>query len=327
MTIELTSPTQVLRFLESQGIHLKRSLGQNFLVDANYVQRILTAADLDPSDTVIEIGPGVGVLTLQLAQRVKKVICIEVDGEMIQALRAVLGGVDNVTLVHRDVLQVDWPELLAQQGIDLFKVVANLPYYITTPVLTMLLEQGLPVTELVVMVQREVAQRMVASPGTKDYGAFSVFTQFYSSPRIVTIVPPTVFLPPPKVHSAVVALDVAGHRLPFAAGDPKTSFQIVRAAFGQRRKMLRRALRGFLAGIDPGGYYPVAGSSQHRTHSPGETLSLEEFALLNRLLPRYLKTTTSKNSEADDNDSHSLHQSRHRKSDFGPDDGEHPELH
>ena len=328
MTIELTSPTQVLRFLESQGIHLKRSLGQNFLVDANYVQRILTAADLDPSDTVIEIGPGVGVLTLQLAQRVKKVICIEVDGEMIQALRAVLAGVDNVTLVHRDVLQVDWPELLAQQGIDRFKVVANLPYYITTPVLTMLLEQGLPVTELVVMVQREVAQRMVASPGTKDYGAFSVFTQFYSSPRIVTIVPPTVFLPPPKVHSAVVALDVAGHRLPFAVGDPKTFFQIVRAAFGQRRKMLRRALRGLpWRELTPEVITQWLEAANIEPTRRGETLSLEEFALLNRLLPRYLKTTTSKDSEADDNDSHSLHQSRHRKSDFGPDDGEHPELH
>lgn len=292
MIIELTSPAQVRRFLEERGIHLKHHFGQNFLVDVHYVEKILEAADLSPNDTVIEIGPGLGVLTVRLAKQASKVIAIEVDAEMVTALKAILQEHENVTLVNQDVLKVDWRRLLQEHGVKSFTVVANLPYYITTPVLTMLLEEELPITSLVVMVQREVAERMLAQPGGKEYGAFSVFIQYYSTPRLVTTVPPTVFLPPPKVESAVVRLDVASHCLPFSTGDPKVFFQIVKAAFGQRRKMLRRALRGLpYRQLDADTINHWLQAADIDPTRRGETLSLEEFARLSRTLSQFLVNT------------------------------------
>ncbi len=289
MTIDLTSPTQVRRFLEEKGISLKHRFGQNFLVDVHYVDRILAAASLTSQDTVVEVGPGIGVLTARMAQLAGQVVAIEVDSEMVLALKTLLADCTNVNILHQDVLKVDWRKLMAEYAVESFKVVANLPYYITTPVLTMLLEQDLPVTSLVVMVQKEVAERMVAKPGSKDYGAFSVFTQYYSRPSLVTVVPPTVFLPPPKVHSAVVHLQVSGHEHPFSVGNRKSFFQIVKAAFGQRRKMLRRALRGLpyseLQGDTIVDWLEASGIDPTRR---GETLSLEEFAKLNCTLPQFI---------------------------------------
>lgn len=287
---ELATPSRIKAILEQHGINLKHHFGQNFLVDRHYVERIVTAAGVGPDDVVVEIGPGLGVLTSRLAQLASKVVAIEIDRELISALEAILSEHSNVELVNADVLKVNWKQLLEQYGIHRFKVVSNLPYYITTPVLTMLFEQELPISAAVVMVQKEVAERMTAAPGSKSYGAFSVFIQYHTTPQLVTVVPRSVFMPQPKVDSAVVRLEVASHTLPFDVFDEKVFFHVVKAAFGQRRKMLRTALRSLpypdldqdviaecltRAGIDPA--------------RRGETLSLAEFAALSNCFAQHLR--------------------------------------
>lgn len=287
---ELATPSKIKEILQQHGISLKHRFGQNFLVDAHYVGKIVTAAGVHPDEVVIEIGPGLGVLTSELAQLARKVIAIEIDRDLVNALETILREYDNVELVNADVLKVDWQQLLAEHGIHQFKVVSNLPYYITTPVLTSLFEQKLPISMAVVMVQKEVADRMVAVPGSKDYGAFSVFIQYYTTPELVTIVPRSVFMPRPKVDSAVVRLEVAKHSLPFTVRDEKVFFAVVKAAFGQRRKMLRKALQS----LPYGGWHQdailaclaEAGIDPSRR---GETLSLAEFAALSNSILDYLQ--------------------------------------
>lgn len=269
----LATPSGVAAVLERCGLAPRKGLGQNFLVDRNVLRRIIDAARLTPEDTVIEIGPGLGVLTWALADAARTVIAVEVDAGLVRWLERLLRARDNVRLVHADALEVDFHALLAEHppgpgGAG--KVIANLPYYITTPLLMRFLEEGPPLDSMVVMVQREVAQRLTARPGTKDYGALSVAVQLRADVETVGVVSPHVFFPKPAVESAVVRLKL--RPLPGDVLDEAVLFAVVRAAFGQRRKTLRNALRA--AAKASGGPASEAAPSPRRRgrgEGPGET--------------------------------------------------------
>ena len=260
--------------LKAFGLRAVRSFGQNFLIDAGVVRGIVEAADLREGDHVLEVGPGIGTLTQALAETGAQVTAVEIDKKLPAVLAETLAGYDNVTIVPGDILKADIPAIMGEGA---FKVVANLPYYITTPTLMTLLERRLPITDIVTMVQKEVAARMVARPGGKDYGALSIAVQYYTEPRVVMDVSPRSFLPAPEVTSCVTHCRVRmAPAVPVQ--DEPCFFRVVRAAFGQRRKTLANALKGGgfpkeairdaleRAGIDP--------------TRRGETLSLAEFARL-----------------------------------------------
>ncbi len=264
---------EVTRYiLKTFNIHMSKKLGQNFLVDADIVRGIVDAADIHPGDRVLEIGPGIGTLTQGLAEAGAAVTAVELDKKLPAVLAKTLEGYDNVRIVPGDILKVDLLELM---GTEPFKVAANLPYYITTPILMSLLERRLPISRLVTMVQKEVADRMVAAPGTKTYGALSVAVQYYTQPHIELAVPPRSFIPAPDVDSVVIVCDVR-EKPPVAARDEKMFFRVVRAAFGQRRKTLSNALKGAgFAKEQLQKVLPAVGIDGSRR---GETLSLAEFA-------------------------------------------------
>ena len=259
-TIASRAVTQ--HILKAFGLHASKRLGQNFLIDAGIVRGIVAAAEVQPGDRVLEIGPGIGTLTQGLAEAGADVRAVE------------LKGYANVRIIPGDILKTD---IRAVMGEGPFKVAANLPYYITTPILLSLLEQHLPITHLVTMVQKEVAERMIAEPGSKAYGALSVAVQYYTEPAIVLDVPPRSFLPAPEVDSCVIACRVR-ETPAVAVRDEKCFFRVVRAAFGQRRKTLANALKG--------GGFPkeqVRDAMERAGIDPlrrGETLSLAEFAAL-----------------------------------------------
>ncbi|MCI6283873.1 16S rRNA (adenine(1518)-N(6)/adenine(1519)-N(6))-dimethyltransferase RsmA [Selenomonas sp.] len=263
-----------LHILKAFGLHTSKKLGQNFLIDKSIVDGIVAAADVHAGDRVLEIGPGIGTLTQGLAETGADVTAVELDKKLPAVLAETLKGYDNVRIVPGDILKVNIPEIM---GAGAFKVAANLPYYITTPILMALLEQHLPITHLVTMVQKEVADRMVAQPGSKTYGALSVAVQYYTEPEIVLDVPPRSFIPAPEVQSVVIACHVRATPA-VAVRDEKTFFRVVKAAFGQRRKTLANALKG--------GGFPkeaVRDALEHAAIDPtrrGETLSLEEFGRL-----------------------------------------------
>ena len=277
----LATPSGVAEVLSRYGLSPRKSLGQNFLVDRHIVAKILDAAQLSPPDTVLEIGPGLGVLTWELAQRVQAVVAVELDAGLVRWLRELFAEHYHVHLVHGDALEVDLAALLAKhppRAGGSAKVLANLPYYITSPLLMRLLEENLPLSILVVMVQKEVARRLSARPGSKEYGALSVAVQLRSTVELVATVPPRVFFPPPEVESAVVRL--ALRPLPAEAGDGRFLHAVVRAAFAQRRKTLRNALQG-VAGLWDKAAVPAALAAAGIDGSRrGETLSVEEFVRL-----------------------------------------------
>ncbi len=260
--------------LKTFHLRASKKLGQNFLVDPSIVRGIVEAAEIEEGDRVLEIGPGIGTLTQGLAEAGAQVTAVELDKKLPAVLAETLAGYDNVSIVQGDILKVNIPELMGEGS---FKVAANLPYYITTPILMTLLERHLPITAMVTMVQKEVAERMTAKPGSKTYGALSVAVQYYTQPEIVLDVPPRSFIPAPEVDSVVIACRVRTEPA-VKVKDEKRFFRVVRAAFGQRRKTLFNALKGagFLkeevrlameqAGIEP--------------ERRGETLSLQEFAAL-----------------------------------------------
>ena len=277
-SIPVIADPKVTRHILS-AFHLRASkrLGQNFLVDRGVVQGIVDAAELSPADTVLEIGPGIGTLTQGLAETGARVVAVELDKKLPAVLAETLKGYDNVTIVPGDILKLNISEILGLPNGSRFKVVANLPYYITTPILMTLLEQRLPIERLVTMVQKEVAVRMTAHPGSKDYGALSVAVQYFTVPRMVMDVPPRAFLPAPEVTSAVIACHVQGVPTVQPA-DEKLFFRLVRAAFGQRRKTLLNALTG--AGLTKEmsrGGLTAAGIAENMR---GEQLSLADFARL-----------------------------------------------
>lgn len=258
--------------LKTFDIRASKRLGQNFLIDEGIVGEIVAAADIQEGETVLEIGPGIGTLTQALAEAKAKVIAVEIDKRLPEILAKTLAGYTNVQIVHGDILKVKIKEIVAG---NTFKVVANLPYYITTPIIMALLEQRLPVTKIVTMVQKEVADRMVAKPGKKDYGSLSVAVQYYTSPEIVVAVPPQSFLPAPAVDSVVICCTVR-QTPPVEVISEKMFFRVVKGAFSQRRKTLQNALKTM--GI-PGEVVQAAlmeaGIDGTRR---GETLALAEFA-------------------------------------------------
>lgn len=271
----LASPDATHDLIRRFGLRPRRRFGQHFLVSQRALDRILDAADLSLADRVLEVGAGLGTLTVPLAERAGHVTAVEVDGTLIPILQEVVGERPTIRIVHGDILQLDLRTLLPNGGP--WKVVSNLPYNIASPLIVRLLEVPLGVTRLVLTVQREVADRLAAGPGTKDYGALSVAVQYRAEVALVGRIPSTGFYPPPEVDSAIVRMDVRP-RPAVAVPDEREFFAVVRAAFGQRRKMLRNALvaRGMVAaeaeaacrdaGIDP--------------RRRGETLSLQEFAVL-----------------------------------------------
>jgi len=302
-----------------QAFHLKadKNLGQNFLVEESVVNRIAKAAELTAEDTVLEIGPGIGTLTQALALTGANVVSVELDKRLLPVLQETVGAYENVRIVQGDILKVNIPEIIAEaktkrKGSDLiqetaeeysgagtcsqdgsphsagaeknaeasFKVCANLPYYITTPIIMYLLEQKLPLERLVVMVQKEVAERMTAEPGGREYGAISVAMQYYTEPKIAFIVKAGSFLPAPKVDSAVLVCKRRS-KPPVDVPDEKTFFKVVAAAFSVRRKMLTNSLKnmGGLTGEQVKAWLEKAGIDGTRR---AETLSLEEFAALAR---------------------------------------------
>ena len=286
-----------------QAFHLKadKNLGQNFLVEESVVNRIAKAAELTPEDTVLEIGPGIGTLTQALAMTGASVVSVELDKRLIPVLQETVGAYKNVRIVQGDILKVNIPEIIAEvkadrktadaagevaeaeseiKQSDTFKVCANLPYYITTPIIMYLLEQKLPLERLVVMVQKEVAERMTAGPGGREYGAISVAMQYYTEPKIAFIVKAGSFLPAPKVDSAVLVCKRRSTS-PVDVPDEKTFFKVVAAAFSVRRKMLNNSLKnmGGLNGEQVKAWLNRAGIDGRRR---AETLSLEEFAMLAR---------------------------------------------
>lgn len=256
--------------------HLRASkkLGQNFLIDAAVVRGIVEAAELQEGERVLEIGPGIGTLTQGLAESGAQVTAVELDKKLPAVLAETLKGYENVRIVQGDILKTDIRELMGDAP---FKVAANLPYYITTPILMALLEQRLPIRKIVTMVQKEVAERMIAPPGSKTYGALSVAVQYYTAPEIVLDVPPKSFIPAPEVDSVVIACKVRGEP-PVTVRDEKLFFRVVKAAFGQRRKTLSNALKG--AGFLKDEVQEALEQAGIEAARRGETLSLEEFAQL-----------------------------------------------
>lgn len=260
--------------LKAFGLRMSKKLGQNFLIDSHIVQGIVDAAEINAGDKVLEIGPGIGTLTQGLAEAGANVTAVELDKKLPAVLKETLKGYDNVKIVPGDILKVNIKEIMGEGE---FKVAANLPYYITTPILMALLERHLPITNMVTMVQKEVAERMIAAPDSKAYGALSVAVQYYTEPKIVLDVPPRSFIPAPEVDSVVIACKV--RKTPaVAAIDEKMFFRVVKAAFGQRRKTLANALKG--GGFPKEKISPAMEQANIEPHRRGETLSLTEFASL-----------------------------------------------
>ncbi|MDR3559901.1 MAG: 16S rRNA (adenine(1518)-N(6)/adenine(1519)-N(6))-dimethyltransferase RsmA [Negativicutes bacterium] len=263
-----------LHILKTFGIHTSKKLGQNFLVDEGVVEKIVRSAALSSTDTVLEIGPGIGTLTQGLAETGAKVVAVELDRRLIDVMTKTLAGYENIRVIHGDILKIDISQEISA---DKYKVVANLPYYITTPIVMGLLEQKLPIELLVTMVQKEVAERMVAPPGGKDYGALSVAVQYYSDPEIIFHVPPAAFIPAPAVESAVIRCAVRS-KPPVAVNDEKAFFRVVRAAFAQRRKTLTNNMKA--AGIVDHAGKEILTQAGIDGNRRGETLSLAEFAAI-----------------------------------------------
>lgn len=271
---QIASREATQHILKTFHLRASKRMGQNFLIDGAIVRGIVEAAEIAPGDRVLEIGPGIGTLTQGLAEAGAQVVAVELDRKLPEVLAHTLQGYDNVRIHQGDILRVDLRELMGEGS---YKVVANLPYYITTPILMTLLERRLPITKIVTMVQKEVAERMTAPPGGKDYGALSVAVQYYTEPEILLEVPPTSFLPTPEVDSVVISCRLRESPA-VQVRDEKVFFRVVRAAFGQRRKTLSNALRG--AGFEKGSVQKALAQAGIDPARRGETLSLEEFARL-----------------------------------------------
>ena len=239
----LGNPQNTIAVLQKYNFTFQKKFGQNFLIDTHVLDKIIRAAEIGPEDCVLEIGPGIGTMTQYLACAAGRVVAVEIDRALIPILEDTLDGYDNVRIINEDVLKLDIRELAEKEnGGRPLKVVANLPYYITTPIIMGLFENHVPVKSITVMVQKEVADRMQVGPGTKDYGALSLAVQYYSKPYIVANVPPNCFMPRPKVGSAVIRLDLH-EEPPIQVKDEKLMFRIIRASFNQRRKTLANGLK------------------------------------------------------------------------------------
>lgn len=273
--MDLTSPRVIKDIAARFGFTFSKGLGQNFLLDSSVLDKIVEAAAIE--NGALEIGPGFGVLTKQLAETGKKVVSVEIDRRLFPVLDYTLEGYDNVTVLERDILKTDIRQLLEEEFHGgRVSVAANLPYYITTPIITGLIESKLPLKNIVVMVQKEVAQRICARPGKKDYGAITVLCQYYTEPEMVCVVPAGSFYPPPKVDSAVLCMKMR-EKPAVDVMDEKVFFRVVKAAFAQRRKTLLNCLQsGFSA--DKETISKILESIEISPQIRGEKLGLEDFA-------------------------------------------------
>ncbi|BAU26204.1 16S rRNA (adenine1518-N6/adenine1519-N6)-dimethyltransferase [Aneurinibacillus soli] len=285
-TRDIATPKRTKEILQKYGFSFKKSLGQNFLIDLNILSKIVGAAELTKEKGVIEIGPGIGALTEQLSRQAGKVVAIEIDQRLLPILADTLSPYPHAEVVHGDVLEMDVASLIQERFTEQssVSVVANLPYYVTSAILMKLLEERLPLENIVVMIQKEVAERISATPGTKAYGALSVLAQFYAEADIVTIVPHTVFIPQPNVDSAVLRLRIR-QKPAVEVKSEKMFYRVVKASFAQRRKTLSNNLMNNLFGKDRKeemlAMLEEAGIDPARR---GETLSLEEFARISNLI-------------------------------------------
>ncbi len=284
----LGNPKNTIEVLNKYKFIFQKKFGQNFLIDEHVLGKIIRSAEITEDDFVVEIGPGIGTLTQYLAASAREVAAIEIDDALIPILKDTLSAYDNVTVIHEDVLKVDLCKLAEEKnGGKPIKVVANLPYYITTPIIMGLFENHVPVESITIMVQKEVADRMKTGPGSKDYGALSLAVQYYAKPELVANVPPNCFMPRPRVGSAVIRL-TRHAEVPVQAEDEKLMFQMIRASFNQRRKTLVNGL-----GNAPELHIPkeitteVLEEMGLSASVRGEALTLAQFAeLSNRILEK-----------------------------------------
>ena len=277
----LGNPKNTIEILNKYKFVFQKKFGQNFLIDTHVLDKIIQSANITEDDMVLEIGPGIGTMTQYLAQAAGKVIAVEIDKNLIPILEDTLSGYDNVRVINEDVLKLDLKKLADEENNGKpVKVVANLPYYITTPIIMGLFENEVPVESITVMVQKEVADRMQTGPGNKDYGALSLAVQYYADPYIVANVPPNCFMPRPKVGSAVIRLERHEHP-PVEVRDEKLMFRVIRASFNQRRKTLANGLKNspeidFSKEEIEGAIEKLGKGASVR----GEALTLAEFAQL-----------------------------------------------
>ena len=282
---KLGNPQETIQVLQKHDFHFQKKFGQNFLIDTHVLDKIIGSAEITKDDVVLEIGPGIGTMTQYLACAAKKVIAVEIDKALIPILEDTLSEYENVRVINHDVLKVDIAKLAEEEnGGKPIKVVANLPYYITTPIIMGLFENHVPIKSITVMVQKEVADRMQVGPGTKDYGALSLAVQYYAKPYIVANVPPNCFMPRPKVGSAVIRLE-RYENPPVTVEDEKLMFRLIRASFNQRRKTLANGLKNSPELDYTKEEIEAAIEALGRGASiRGEALTLEEFAKLADLL-------------------------------------------
>ena len=281
--MDLTNLSDIKALLARHGFRFSKSMGQNFLIEDWVPRDIAHSAQLDESCGVLEIGPGIGPLTVQLAQQAGKVVSVELDRSLLPILKETVGGYDNVEIVPGDVMKLNISQLVAEKFQELTPMAcANLPYNITTPVLTALIDSG-RFSRITVMIQREVARRICAAPGTPDYGAFSVYCQFYTLPELLFDVGPECFVPAPKVTSSVLRM-TPRETLPQGFTDARRFFRVVKAAFGQRRKTLLNALSAGLGGVDKDAIRAAIAACGLPEDIRGERLGIPEFAALTTAL-------------------------------------------
>lgn len=281
----LGNPAYTMAVLEKYGFHFQKKFGQNFLIDTHILEKIIAAADVTKDDFVLEIGPGIGTMTQYLCEQAREVTAVEIDANLIPVLEDTLSAYDNVNVLNQDILKVDIRALAEEKNKGRpIKVVANLPYYITTPIIMALFESHVPLDSITIMVQKEVADRMQEQPGSKDYGALSLAVQYYARPEVVAVVPPTCFVPRPKVASSVIRL-IRYKEPPVQVEDEAFLFAVIRASFNQRRKTL-------VNGLNNASWIPISREEitecvralGYGESVRGEKLTLEEFARLSNFL-------------------------------------------
>lgn len=284
---KIGTPGRTVEVLQKYQFNFQKKYGQNFLIEPQVLETIVDAAHIQTDDCVLEIGPGIGTMTQYLAEQAREVVAVEIDKALIPILQDTLSEYPNVTIINEDILKVDLEKLVKEKNDGRpVKVVANLPYYITTPIIMQLFESHVPLHSITIMVQTEVAQRMKVGPGTKDYGALSLAVQYYSRPEIITHVPPTCFIPRPNVGSTVIRL-TRYEKPPVEAADESFLFSLIRASFNQRRKTLVNGL-GNASGLNLSKAQITEALEQIGlpANVRGETFTLEQFARLSELLYR-----------------------------------------
>ncbi|MBE5888322.1 MAG: 16S rRNA (adenine(1518)-N(6)/adenine(1519)-N(6))-dimethyltransferase RsmA [Lachnospiraceae bacterium] len=285
----LGNPKNTIEVLQKYGFNFQKKFGQNFLIDTRILEGIIDAAQITKDDFVLEIGPGIGTMTQYLCESAREVVAVEIDKNLIPILADTLSAYDNVEVINEDILKVDIKALAEERNHGKpIKVVANLPYYITTPIIMGLFESHVPIDSITIMVQKEVADRMQEGPGSKEYGALSLAVQYYANPKIVLNVPPSCFMPQPKVGSAVIRLERHAQP-PVQVENEQLMFQLIRASFNQRRKTLANGLNNFQGlHLDKETIQKCIEELGVPATIRGEALSLEQFAKLSNIVGKYL---------------------------------------